>query len=48
MRVDGEFKLCIKLNDKLFDDKLGVKYVKTKLFFSNEYYTLNETKKKEE
>jgi emp24/gp25L/p24 family/GOLD len=25
-----------------------VKYVKTKLFFSNEYYTLNETKKKEE
>jgi hypothetical protein len=43
--IDGEFKLCFKFADKVYDDPMGVKSVKAKLFFSNEYYTLNDTKK---
>lgn len=37
--IDGEFKLCMKIADKVYDDpKAGIKSIKTKLFFSNEYY----------
>jgi hypothetical protein len=36
--IDGEFKLCIRIDAKVFEDPMGIKSVKTKLFFSNEYY----------
>jgi hypothetical protein len=30
--------LCIKISDQVFEGSAGIKSVKTKLFFSNEYY----------
>ena len=39
MDIDGEFKLCVQINDKVYDDIAGIKSVKTKLMFSNEYYS---------
>lgn len=35
---NGEFKLCFKIATAIYDDVAGIKSVKTKLFFSNEYY----------
>lgn len=35
--VDGEFKLCMKISENVFDLE-GVKEIKTQLKFSNEYY----------
>ena len=39
--IDGEFKLCVRIADKVFEDAAGIKSIKTKLFFSNEYYNCN-------
>ncbi len=36
--LDGEYQLCIKISDPVYDDIAGIKSIKTKLFFSNEYY----------
>ena len=36
--VDGEYQLCMKISEPVFSDAAGIKSVKTKLFFSNEYY----------
>ena len=36
--LDGEYQLCIKISEPVFTDAAGIKSVKTKLFFSNEYY----------
>ncbi|TNV84016.1 hypothetical protein FGO68_gene3495 [Halteria grandinella] len=43
---NGEFRLCIRIDSKVYDDPMGIKSIKTKLFFSNEYYNLNDTKRK--
>ena len=36
--LDGEYQLCMKISEPVFSDVAGIKSVKTKLFFSNEYY----------
>jgi hypothetical protein len=36
--ADGEYQLCMKISEPVFSDVAGIKSVKTKLFFSNEYY----------
>ena len=36
--IDGEYQLCIKISDAVYTDEAGIKSIKTKLFFSNEYY----------
>lgn len=36
--LDGEYQLCLKISDSVYTDIAGIKSVKTKLFFSNEYY----------
>ena len=42
--LDGEFKLCMRIDDSIFSEgENGIKSVKTKLFFSNEYYNCKQT-----
>ena len=38
--IDGEYQLCIQVSEAVFlDPSSAIKSVKTKLFFSNEYYS---------
>jgi len=38
--IDGEYQLCMRIADAVFADQdAGIKSIKTKLFFSNEYYS---------
>lgn len=40
VHIDGEYTLCMKIADSVFVDReAGIKSIKTKLFFSNEYYS---------
>ena len=40
LRVDGEYQLCMRISEPVFaDEYAGIKSIKTKLFFSNEYYS---------
>jgi hypothetical protein len=38
--IDGEYQLCLRIADAVYaDENAGIKSIKTKLFFSNEYYS---------
>ena len=38
--VDGEYQLCMRIAEAVYaDEYAGIKSIKTKLFFSNEYYS---------
>ena len=38
--IDGEYQLCMRITEAVYaDEYAGIKSIKTKLFFSNEYYS---------
>ncbi len=47
--IDGEYQLCMRIAEAVYaNEYAGIKSIKTKLFFSNEYYSGKFTREGEE